>query len=132
MNLEFTDSYMLDVLKSAIKKIEGENIGSRKVKDGSISIRNFYRSIAMGRIQYTEEQLYDYLRRHKYVTRIGTNHVALPKGLNEGLFINDGSITVDITTFESDFRPTTRLTIKGQEYFLDKLAIDEDESDPIE
>lgn len=83
--------------------------------DDSILVRELAKLITQNGVQMGERRLYRWLREHGYLFQQSTSPIQ--RYVEQGLFVT--SVTLISTHHGSEERITTKVTGKGQQYFID-------------
>lgn len=85
--------------------------------DGTILIRDLAKLLKQNGVNTGEKKLYAWMRDNGYIIKGTTSPTQ--RAMNQGLFIIKESVQV-LPTGEKKIHPTTKVTGKGQQYFLNK------------
>lgn len=85
--------------------------------DDTILIRDLAKLLKQNGVDTGEKRLYAWMRNHEYIIKFST--LPTQKSMNMGLFIVKESVQV-LPTGEKKVHTTTKVTGKGQQYFLNK------------
>lgn len=85
--------------------------------DDTMLIRDLAKLLKQNGVDTGEKRLYAWMRNHEYIIKFST--LPTQKAMNMGLFIVKESVQV-LPTGEKRIHKTTKVTGKGQQYFINK------------